>query len=246
MLNYKRLVTGLLVSSGIAFLAHRRGSLSPGGVAGAIATGTTTLGLGGLSWGGAMVYFFVSSSAFSHYKEREKAQTATEKFSKGNRRDLKQVAANGGIATLCAVGYGFTPSPAVRAALEAGYIGALATATADTWATELGVLSSSTPRLITTGQPITKGTSGGITPLGTIAAAGGAFSLGSLFRLFQPRTSWLLAPIALLSGLAAVSLTACSALPVRPCTIAPIARVKPNDVSIPAALPLVHFVASHG
>jgi uncharacterized membrane protein len=87
--------------------------------------------------------------------------------------------------------------------LEAGYIGALATATADTWATELGVLSTTTPRLITTGKVTLPGTSGGITPLGTVAAGSGAFSLGLFFRLLKKRNaSWTLLPIALLSGLA--------------------------------------------
>src|SRR5436309_4082940 len=38
--------------------------------------------LGELAWGLSLIYFFVSSSLFSHYRERDKAQTATDKFSK--------------------------------------------------------------------------------------------------------------------------------------------------------------------
>jgi uncharacterized protein (TIGR00297 family) len=131
-----------------------------------------------------------------------KAQTATDKFSKGGQRDIAQVGANGAVATLMAIGHSLTPSSSLRQTLEAGYVGALATATADTWATELGVLSATAPRLITTGKAALPGTSGGITPLGTAAAASGAFSLGLVFRLLNKRhASWALPPIALLSGL---------------------------------------------
>jgi uncharacterized protein (TIGR00297 family) len=176
--------------------------LSKSGIAGAITTGTATFGLGGLAWGLSLIHFFVSSSLLSHYHERDKAQTATDKFSKGGQRDIAQVAANGGIATVMAIGHSLTPSTSLRKMLQVGYVGALATATADTWATELGVLSTTAPRLITTGKATLPGTSGGITPLGTAAAASGAFSLGLVFRLLNRRqTSWALLPIALLSGL---------------------------------------------
>ena len=52
--------------------------------------------------------------------------------------------------------------------------GAIAAATADTWATEAGRWSPTAPRLITTGTPVLHGRSGGVTPLGTVGSAGGA------------------------------------------------------------------------
>src|SRR5579864_7235222 len=131
MSKRKHLLLGLLLSSTISLLAYRRRSLSKSGVAGAVITGTTTFGLGGLAWSLSFIYFFVSSSLFSHYRERDKAQTATDKFSKGGQRDIAQVTANGGMATLMAIGSSLTPS-SLRETLEAGYVGALATATADT------------------------------------------------------------------------------------------------------------------
>ena len=185
MSKVTRLVSGLLLSSTIGLLAYRRQSLNRSGVVGAIITGTTTCGLGGWSWGFALIFFFLSSSLLSHFREQDKEKTAADKFSKGSQRDLAQVAANGGVATALALAYGLNTSPTPRALLRAAYIGTLATATADTWATELGVLSAQQPRLITTGKPTTPGTSGGITALGTGAAALGAFALGLVFWLLQ-------------------------------------------------------------
>lgn len=198
-----RLLAGLLLSSGVSIVARKRRSLTSSGVAGAIVTGTTTVGLGGWSWGLSLIFFFVSSSLLSHWKAREKASTASDKFSKGSERDLGQVAANGGVATLLALLYGCSKNPELRDTLEAGYVGALATATADTWATELGVLSPHAPRLILTGKQTAPGTSGGITPLGTGAGALGALALGSFFRACQrSKKGFITLPlIALSSGL---------------------------------------------
>lgn len=195
---------GLLLSGIIALLAYRRRSLSRSGVVGAMIVGTTTTGMAGWNWGLTLLFFFVSSSLLSHFREQEKERTAADKFSKGSRRDIGQVAANGGVATLLALGYGLASSPVSRQLLQAGYIGALATANADTWATELGILSHQPPRLITTGKRVAPGASGGITPSGTAAAALGAFALGFVSWLAQgERRKHLSLPLlALFSGLA--------------------------------------------
>ena len=199
-----RLLWGLLFSSGIGLIAYRRRSLAKSGVVGAIASGTSIFGMGGWSWGLSLIYFFVSSSLLSHFRQRDKASAAADKFSKGARRDLAQATANGGLATLFAIMYGLARSPRARRLAQAGFTGALATANADTWATELGVLSASKPRLITTGRPVAPGTSGGITLLGTVASSLGAYSLGLFFRACQGfRSSLAPSPcIALISGMA--------------------------------------------
>lgn len=199
-----RLLLGLLFSSVVALVAYRRRSLDRSGVVGAIASGTSIFALGGWSWGMTLIYFFVSSSLLSHFRQRDKAGAAADKFSKGGRRDLGQAAANGGLATVFAIIYGLAQSSRTRRLARAGFTGALATANADTWATELGVLSASKPRLITSGQPVEPGTSGGITLPGIAASGLGAYSLGFFFRAWQRfRRSCAPAPlVALISGLA--------------------------------------------
>ena len=62
----------------------------------------------------------------------------------------------------------------------------MATVNADTWATELGVLNPRWPRLITNGQPVEPGTSGGISLYGTLATIGGAALIGLAGAAFSP------------------------------------------------------------
>jgi uncharacterized protein (TIGR00297 family) len=163
------LVGGLLLSALIAAIGYRRDSLTGSGVVGAIVTGTLFFGLGGWEWGSLLVAFFVSSSALSHYRQNEKAGLA-EKFDKGHRRDLGQALANAGVGSLLAI-LGLWWSPPL---LYAAAVGTMAAVNADTWATELGVLSRYPPRMITTGREVEVGSSGGVTLLGQTAALGGA------------------------------------------------------------------------
>lgn len=162
---------GLIGSLVIALLAYWRRSLSGSGAAAAVVLGTALYTLTTLAWYGTLIAFFVSSTVWSKVKRGHKAE-AERHYAKGGRRDAGQVAANGGIPLLMAVGWTIFPHPAWWYA----YLGALAAVTADTWATELGALSRRKPRSIITGKRVEPGTSGGITLFGLAAScAGGAF-----------------------------------------------------------------------
>ena len=194
------LLVGLGLSTLIAALAYQRGSLAFSGAIAAILVGTLIFAGGGLVWGLLLIAFFVTSSALSHYQARAKEPLA-EKFQKGHRRDWGQVFANGGWGALLALAFVYLPQPLLFVA----FAGAMATVNADTWATELGVLSKQSPRLITSGQTVAVGTSGGVTLLGTFVAFSGALLIGvlaSFLNLFSPiSNSLLLIPIAAISGL---------------------------------------------
>lgn len=172
-MSLTNLLFGVFFSAIISAAAYLRGSLSASGVFGGVLLGTVVYTGGGLPWAILLVAFFVSSSLLSHYKARIKEPLA-EKFQKGHRRDLGQVLANGGAAGIAALAYAFTPQQIYLIA----FVGALATVTADTWATELGVLSVRPPRMITTGRIAAAGTSGAITLLGTSVALAGALFIG--------------------------------------------------------------------
>jgi len=163
------LLLGFALAAVIGYLGYRRQALSRSGVVGAVITGGLIFGFGGLAGAALLLAFFISSSLLSRFKDSKKEKLA-EKFSKGSQRDLAQALANGGLAALGSVGWGLTGNPLWWVAMAA----ALATANADTWATELGVLNRTQPRLITTGRVVEVGTSGGVSLGGTLAATGGA------------------------------------------------------------------------
>lgn len=136
--------------------------------------GVLILGFGGWLWGALLGVFFVSSSLLSKFRDGEKRGISAEKFHKTNQRDAGQVLANGGVGALIALLNGLFPHPAWFPL----YLGAIATVNADTWATELGTLGKQPPRLITTGRIVDVGTSGGISPFGTLATFGGGLLIG--------------------------------------------------------------------
>ena len=97
-------------------------------------------------------------------------------YAKTGTRDFGQALANGGVAALASVLLALTGDPRFLLAM----LGALVAANADTWATELGVLSRSHPRLITTLRPVAPGTSGAVSGAGLLASTAGAAFVASL------------------------------------------------------------------
>lgn len=169
-----QLALGLVLSSAIGIVSYWRGSLSRGGVVGAVLIGTAIFGFGGLFPALLLVAFFISSSVLSHFYVETKAGLSGN-YQKGARRDFAQALANGGWAAVLAIGYGITGQPI----FFAGFIGAIAAVTADTWGTEIGVSSRTPPRMISTGRVVSAGTSGAITVVGTAAATAGGIFIGA-------------------------------------------------------------------
>ncbi len=173
MVSSTQLITGAALAALVAGGGYAARALSASGALGAILVGTAVFGVGGAAWGVLLVIFFVTSSLLTGWRAGAKAGAAAE-FEKGGRRDLMQVLANGGIpaglAVVAALRPGFDAFPLL--------VGALAVATADTWATELGLLSRAAPRLITTGRQVAPGTSGAVTPLGLGATVAGGLVIG--------------------------------------------------------------------
>lgn len=164
-----RFAIGLGLAALVAAGAWTSRALSTGGAVGAVVVGTLAFGGGGPAWAALLILFFATSSAASRWRTDRKAAPAA-RFAKGSRRDLGQVLANGAVpAALAVLALRFP-----EAGLFAAFAGALAAATADTWATEIGLLSEQPPALITTGQPVPRGTSGGVTVVGTLAAVAGS------------------------------------------------------------------------
>jgi uncharacterized protein (TIGR00297 family) len=127
-----------------------------------------------------------------------------EKFSKGSQRDAGQVLANGSIGALLVVAAFLFPQSSW---LWIAYTGAMAAVNADTWATELGVLSKRAPRLISSGRRVEIGTSGGVSLAGYLAALAAAALIGLTAALFSPSLPFLIVVIvSVLGGLAGSTL----------------------------------------
>jgi uncharacterized protein (TIGR00297 family) len=193
---FVQISAGILLAVVIALVAWKAGSLSISGAWAAVLTGGLIFGLGGLDWAVLLLTFFISSSILTKAFSKQKAGLA-EKFSKGSQRDWGQVLANGGMGALLAVGFAFAPQ---YHWLWLAFAGAMAAVNADTWSTELGVLSKIPPRLITTGQKVERGTSGGITVVGILAALGGAALIAIMAMLFSPGQRVSLALVIIILG----------------------------------------------
>jgi uncharacterized protein (TIGR00297 family) len=154
---------GFCVAGLIALLACRLRLLTAGGAWAAVVVGTSVFGAGGIEASLPMVGFFFTSSLLPRVLGRPHA---TEQ------RTAAQVLANGLAPTLCC--WGAALLPAYAEAFWRGYLASVATATADTWATEFGVRFGNPVWHITTRRRIPAGESGGVSWQGTLASAAGA------------------------------------------------------------------------
>lgn len=176
------LLLATLLAAVLALLAWRAGALHWSGGLAAWLIGAMIFGLGGWQWAILLLAFFLSSSAWTRLFRQRKAGLE-EKFEKGGQRDAGQVLANGGVAAVFAALHFLRPEADWTWAACAA---SLAAVNADTWATELGVLNPSPPRLITNGKTVERGTSGGVSFYGLLAACAGAVLIGLLAAALSP------------------------------------------------------------
>ncbi len=155
----------------LALVGRGLGWLNTGGALAAAAVGTAVFTGGGPAGAALLALFFVSGSLVTKYSSRSRRHRLD---AQSGGRTARQVLANGGCA---AVGALMVPD------WEGGWallLGALAAAQADTWATEIGAFSTKPPRLISTGVIVPRGTSGGVTLLGSVGGFMGASVMATL------------------------------------------------------------------
>ncbi len=133
----------------------------------------------GPQWFLIMLAFFILGSAATKYKYEYKKRIGVQQGQSGA-RGYRNVFANGIIAAAAAVLFGVFQQP-VFVVL---YVGCVASATADTLASEIGV-TGGIPRLITTLKKVPIGTNGGITVTGETVALLGGFVVSVIAMLLQ-------------------------------------------------------------
>ncbi|MDQ3007035.1 MAG: DUF92 domain-containing protein [Chloroflexota bacterium] len=179
-------IIGLLIATLISYIAYKVDSLNKSGAFAAAIMGTIIFGIGGWQWSILLVTFFTTSSALSRAFKKTKLGL-NEKFSKGNARDAGQVFGNGGVATIFVLLNALYPESTFS---WVGFAASLAAVNADTWATELGVLNPTPPRIITDiRKRVEKGTSGGVSLYGIFASLLGSAIIALLAVLLSPTHS---------------------------------------------------------
>jgi uncharacterized protein (TIGR00297 family) len=164
-----RALLGVGTNTLMAVIAYKRESVSVSGAITGFVIGFLIYIGGGLLFWLHLGAFFISSTVLGHFKRKEK-ELSTAQHEKHSTRDGVQVISNAGPGAVTAILYLFFPHPAVLTAFAASF----AAANADTWAGEIGMLSSGPPVSIISRQRLPAGASGGVTRLGFYASAAGA------------------------------------------------------------------------
>ncbi len=167
--SWPLIAAAILLNGATAVGAYFKRAVTLSGAIAGFLFGAAILYMGGIVFWVHLMLFFGSSTVASRIGTPEKMRLERI-HEKGSRRDAVQVVANAGVPV---VGLFLAHLTGVSSFLLLA-AGGFASANADTWASEIGVLSRRRPRSLITREPLEPGTSGGTSPLGTTAALAGS------------------------------------------------------------------------
>jgi uncharacterized membrane protein len=198
----------------LALIGYKKKSLDLSGAVSASLVGVLTI-FSGVRYGLTLAFFFFSGSAVTKVQSEVKKQVDEHFKEGGGLRDFVQVMANGLVPTMLAAaslyslgGLSFIATGAgafaeaiisssgsnssmnnattkVASTLAVAFLSYFSCCGGDTFASELGVLSKSKPRLITTfcRKEVEPGTNGGVSLLGVVASIFGGLVAASGWAL---------------------------------------------------------------
>ncbi|WP_321504171.1 TIGR00297 family protein [uncultured Methanoregula sp.] len=167
--NLQMVVAAVIVGFTFGYFAFRSKTADLSGLFSAALVGIILLVFADPRWFLIMLAFFIIGSAATKYKYEYKKRIGVEQGQSGA-RGYKNVFANGIVAAAAAVLFGVFQQPVFIVM----YVGCVATAAADTLASEIGV-TGGVPFMITTLKRVPIGTNGGVTLVGESVALLGGF-----------------------------------------------------------------------
>jgi uncharacterized protein (TIGR00297 family) len=187
-----RLLLTLLFMIFLGYALGRVRLADVSGVLSGILMGFLIVSFTDFRWFVLILSFFVIGGVFTKYKYDYKRAIGIAQEG-GGARGYRNVFGNGIVALVCAIAFGITGN----ALLVIAYIGAVATATGDTLASEIGQTYRKLPRLITDLRLVPHGTDGGITTLGEYSALAGAGAIAIIAILLGVGTFNMIVPVIL-------------------------------------------------
>lgn len=130
---------------------------------------------GGVGWFVVLGVFVFTGSATTKYGRDRKEEIGLADHDSG--RGFRNVFANGSVAFVAVVVHAVSSSPTVESFALLGFVGCMATATADTASSEIGSVAGN-PRLITTLERVPPGTDGGVSWQGEVITFAASVAVG--------------------------------------------------------------------
>lgn len=183
MIYHQELLPNLIfisLSLLIAFFTYYKKQLTLAASITAFFTASILYLSGGELFFSCLMFFFFSSTLITKFGKMKRSDVEKIHEKKG-RRDIYQVLANSGLAVVFAILFAFTQDLRFQIAV----LVCIASATADTWASEIGIFSTKPPISILRLKPVLRGLSGGVSGLGMLASLGGALMIGLIYWIFQ-------------------------------------------------------------
>ncbi|MGD0080644.1 MAG: TIGR00297 family protein [Methanoregula sp.] len=197
--NLQMVVAAVIVGFTFGYFAFRSKTADLSGLFSSALVGIVLLVFADARWFMIMLTFFILGSAATRYKFEYKKRIGVEQGQSGA-RGYRNVFANGIVATAAAVLFGVFQQPVFIVV----YVGCVATAAADTVASEIGV-TGGIPYMITTLKKVPIGTNGGVTLVGETVALLGGFAVSLVALLIGVITPSMLV-ICTLAGFAGTNI----------------------------------------
>jgi len=168
----------------IGMASYKLAAADLSGALSGVLSGLLMILFGGIGWFLLLLVFFFLGTIFTKYKYAYKHDIGAAQSNEGS-RGYRNVFGNCLIPLIFVVAYGAIGNFQLpylgnidKTVFIIGYLGAMATATADTLASEIGSTYRGQPRMITTMKKVKAGTDGAVSLLGEAAALSGSIAIG--------------------------------------------------------------------